>query len=331
MKPYKILIIAPNWVGDIVMSQSLLIMLRDKYKDNLILDVMANEWTKNILNRMPEINNIIDNPFKHGELRLIKRVLLGIELKQNNYNQAIILTNTLKSAIVPFFANIKKRTGFVGEQRYLLLNDIYKLNKQKLPRLIDQYCFLAQANNLKIKLPRLSIDKNNQANIIKQYDLSNKKIIVIAPGAEYGPAKRWPVDYFIELTRLLKQTEYYILILGAKKDQDIANKIANSSDNKKILNLVGTTSLSDTVDIIDLATYTITNDSGLMHVASATSSRVIAIYGSSTPNYTPPLSPNAIILKINIECSPCFSRTCKFNHYNCLKLITPQMVFDCIK
>lgn len=331
MDKYKILIIAPNWVGDIIMSQTLFSMLRDKYQNNLVLDVFANDWTKNILERMPEINNIITNPFKHGEFSLIKRIKFAITLKQNQYDQVFILTNSFKSAIIPFFAQIKKRTGFVGELRYFLINDIYKLNKIKLPRLVDRFCYLINDKKYIMKSPNLLINKYNQNFLIQKYNLDTQNLIIFAPGAEYGPAKRWPTNKFAELADLLSIKGYFIIILGSYKDKKFANEIIQYSNNKNILDLTGITNLSDTVDIISLAKYTITNDSGLMHIASATLTKVLAIYGSSSPNYTPPLSNNSQIIKIAIECSPCFARTCKFNHYNCLNFISPQLIMQYIQ
>jgi heptosyltransferase-2 len=327
---YKILIIAPNWVGDIVMSQTLFKMLKDKYQNNLILDILANDWTEDILKRMPEINNIIISPFKHGKLALIKRIKFGIQLKKNRYDQVFILTNSFKSAIIPFFANIKKRTGFIGEFRYFLINDIYKLDKIKLPRLVDRFCYLMNQGQNKINIPSLIIDQNNQQILLEKYNLKDKNLIIFAPGAEYGPAKRWPINNFIDLATLLIEKNYYIIILGSKKDKKFADEITQKVNNINILDLTGSTKLSDTVDIISLAKYTITNDSGLMHIAAATKTKTLAIYGSSSPNYTPPLSKNANIIKIDIECSPCFSRTCKFKHYNCLNFISSEFIMQYI-
>lgn len=331
MNKEKILIIAPNWIGDIVMSQTLFIMLKEKYQNNLILDVFANQWTEDILKRMPEVNNVIINPFKHGELSLIRRIKFGIKLKAYQYDQVFILTNSFKSAIIPFFAQIKKRTGFLGEFRYFLLNDIYKLDKIKLPRLVDRFCYLISNNQYEIKSPNLVTNKTNQNILIKKYDLENKKIIIFAPGAEYGPAKRWPTNKFAILSDLLIAHNYLIIILGSQKDKKFANEIIQNSKNKNILDLTAATTLSDTVDIISLAQYTISNDSGLMHIASATPTKVIAIYGSSSPNYTPPLSKYAKIIKFDIECSPCFARICKFKHYNCLNFINPELIIEQIK
>jgi heptosyltransferase-2 len=325
---YKILIIAPAWVGDMVMAQTLFKALKKKHKESLVLDVFAPSFAGGLISRMPEVNNIIINPFPHGKINLLQRIKSGFNLRKNNYNQVIVLPNSLKSAITPFFAKIKKRTGFVGESRYGLLNDIYKLDKAKLPLMIDRFCALN--NNGKkpdiIEWPELSVDTINQKSLLEKFNINSEiPIIAFCPAAEYGPAKRWPPEYFAELADLLSC--YQIIILGSSKDTEISNSIINKIHNKtKIFDLCGKTSLSDTVDILAMAKYVITNDSGLMHIACTTNTNVIAIYGSTSTLFTPPLSKKAQVLQVKLDCSPCFERTCRFGHYNCLNNITPDLV-----
>ena len=325
---YKILIIAPVWVGDIVMAQTLFKAIKKCYGDMLILDVFAPIFAGGLISRMEEVDNIIINPFPHGKLNLLQRIKSGFNLRKNKYNQVIVLPNSLKSSIMPFFAKIKKRTGFVGESRYGLLNDIYKLDNAKLPRMIDRFCALA--NNGKkpdiMELPELSIDTINQKLLLEKFNINSEiPIIAFCPAAEYGPAKRWPPEHFAKLADLLSC--YQIIILGSSKDTEISRSIINKTHNKTmIFDLCGKTSLSDTVDILAMAKYVITNDSGLMHIACATNTNVIAIYGSTSPLFTPPLSKKAQVLQIKLDCSPCFERICRFGHYNCLNDITHDLV-----
>ncbi len=328
---YKILIVGLAWVGDAVMSQTLFKELNQQYNGQLIIDVLANEWTGNILSRMKEVNNVIIHPFKHGKFQMIERIKISLKLRHNNYNQAFILPFTWKSAIIPYFAKIKKRTGFIGELRYGLINDIYKLDKTKLPKMIDQFCALANKGKkpAKILLPELRVDKNNQLELIKKFNFNNDKLIALCPAAEYGPAKRWPVENYALVANMLIDNGYKIIILGSVKDKLISSEIkALIKKQEKVVDTCGKTTLMDTVDILALAQYVITNDSGLMHIAAAVGSNVIAIYGSSSPKYTPPLSQKAQIIRVPLDCSPCLQRTCRFGHYNCLKFITPEVVFS---
>lgn len=330
-KKYKVLVIAPAWVGDLVMSQTLFKALKKQYKDALELDVFANSWTKGILYRMEEVDYVLDNPFPHGKLSLLKRINLGFKLRKKHYNQVIILPNSLKSAIVPFFAGIKKRTGFVGEFRHGLINDIYKLDKEQLPRMIDRFCALINSGNkpYKIDFPKLNVDIQNQCELIERFSINEtKKIVAFCPAAEFGPAKRWLPEYFSQLADLLLEDGFTVLILGSKKDVELGDLIIHKAKKTNaLLNLCGQTSLEDSVDILAMCSAVVTNDSGLMHIASAVDTKVIAIYGSSSPKFTPPLSLKVQIIQVPLECSPCFQRTCKYGHYNCLKFITPDVVY----
>jgi heptosyltransferase II len=335
-KLYKVLVIAPAWVGDLVMSQTLFKMLKKQYSVNLQLDVFANSWTKGLLLRMDEVSNVIENPFGHGKLALFKRMKLGLSLRKSKYNQVIVLPNSLKSAIMPFFANIKKRTGFIGEARYGLLNDIYKLDKKQLPRMIDRFCALVNNGQLykKIDFPYLNTDMQNQYELIEKLGIGKKlvstynKIVSFCPAAEYGLSKRWLPEYFTQLANMLVDEGYLILILGSYKDVNIGDDILHDIKvPDMVINLCGKTDLVDTVDILALSRHVVTNDSGLMHVACAVGVNVIAVYGSSSPDFTPPLSNHAQILRVPLNCSPCFERNCKYGHYNCLKMITPDVVY----
>ncbi|MFN8769409.1 MAG: lipopolysaccharide heptosyltransferase II [Neisseriaceae bacterium] len=332
---YKVLIIAPSWVGDLVMSQTLFKLLKIQHGENLELDVFANSWTIDILSRMPEVNNIIQNPFEHKKLSLSSRIRIGYNLRKHKYDQVFVLPNSLKSAIVPFFAKIKRRTGFIGEFRYILLNDAYKLNKEALPRMVDRFCALANNGEkpYKVYYPHLEFDLQNRYELIEKFKINiNKKLVAFCPAAEYGKAKRWLPEYFAQLADMLGEDECSILILGSKKDFDLGNDIVCKTNKKEsITNLCGKTSLADTIDIVTLCSNVVTNDSGLMHVACAVNTNVIAIYGSSSPNFTPPLSDKAQIVKIDLNCSPCFQRTCKYDHYNCLRFITPDVIYHRIK
>ena len=328
---YKILIIAPSWVGDLVMSQALFKLLKQQYGDALELHVFANDWTEGILLRMPEVNQIIKNPFQHKKIALLERIKLGLSLRKQKYDGVFVLPNSLKSALVPFFAGIPKRTGFIGEFRYGLLNNIYKLDKIKLPLMVDRFCALAN-NGLKprkIDYPQLESDMQNKCELIEKMSIdTSRKIIGFCPAAEYGPAKRWLPAYFAKLADMLIADGFLVLIIGSRKDFEIGESILQQINDKgNVRNLCGETSIADSVDVISFCDTVVTNDSGLMHVACGVGVKVIAIYGSSSPSFTPPLSDKAQVVNVALECSPCFQGTCRYGHYNCLKLITPDVIY----
>lgn len=328
---YKILIIAPGWVGDVIMSQALFKILRKQHQDKLQLDVMAPKWAHSILERMEEVNHVIASPFKSGSLSLWLRIKLGLNLRKAHYNQAIILPNSFKSALVPFIALIKKRTGFKGESRYILINDIYKLDKNKLPLMVERFCALALRGEKpkEVDYPILSVNKDNQARLVTKFKINlERQLIIFCPGAAYGKSKQWLPENFSQLADMLSIEAYQVLILGSSGDKSVGSAICNKASVAQIIDTCGMTDLADTVDLLNLSSVVVSNDSGLMHVACASAAKVIALYGSSSPDFTPPLSKTSDTIKVTLECSPCFKRTCRFNHYNCLKLITVPMVYE---
>jgi heptosyltransferase-2 len=320
----KILIVGPAWIGDMVMAQSLFITLKECFPSSTI-DVVAPIWSSPVLSRMPEVNNSIHFDVAHKKFSLRKRVKTGINLRGNQYTRAIIIPRSFKSAIVPYMAKIPVRTGYRGEMRYGLLNDIRKLNKDILTQTVQRQVALGLPVDATlppdIPYPVLDIDKQNQKNLLSTLALNTDKLIIgLIPGAEYGPAKQWSVESYAQLTGQLIATGYQVWIFGSEKDRNLGNAITKINKNAK--NLCGKTSLTDVIDLIDLCQTIITNDSGLMHVAAATGKNLITIYGSSTPVYTPPLTNHAAILYQGLDCSPCFKRECPLGHTNCLNFIS---------
>lgn len=328
----KILVVGPAWVGDMVMSQSLFMVLQQRYP-GVALDVLAPSWSGPILQRMPEVRRHIDIPIAHRELGLRARYRLGKALRVEQYDQAIIIPRSLKSALVPFFARIPQRTGYRGEMRFGLINDMRPLDKSILTQTVQRYVALGQDKDATlppqtIPQPRLRVDRDAQQGLLRQLSLSVEKPVVgFVPGAEYGPAKRWPMEYFAELAKALVAQNKRVWLFGSPKDQDICQGIAQLA-GEGVIDLSGRTRLEDVVDLIGLSEFVVTNDSGLMHIAAASNRKLIAIYGSSSPDYTPPLSSQAEILYMNLECSPCFERTCRYNHYRCLVDIKPDKVLE---
>ncbi len=327
----RILVVGPAWVGDMVMAQSLFKTLKERQPDCLI-DVLAPPWSLPLLNRMPEINTAIALPVKHKKLELGTRYYIGRRLRKNKYTQAIVLPRSLKAALAPFFAKIPKRSGYRGEMRFGLINDIRVLDKDILFQTVQRFTALGYTEKLEeapeIKQPELTISKVNREWFIKDMLLEiDKPIIAFMPGAEYGEAKCWPGEYYRQLAEMLVSNGYRIWILGSDKDCAIADIISQGYE-EDVINLCGKTKLENVIDLLSIVEIAVSNDSGLMHVACAVGIKVIGIYGSSDPAYTPPLSDKAEVMYLNKSCSPCFQRTCQFEHLECLRDIKPIDVFN---
>lgn len=329
----KYLIVGPSWIGDMVMAQSLFITLKQQYPDCEI-DVLAPQWSLPILKRMPEVSEGISADVSHGEFSFFKRRKLGLSLRSKKYTHAIIIPRSWKSALIPYFAGIPVRTGYKGEMRYRLLNDIRVLNKEVLKQTVQRYVAHAYPNNPQTApetpFPRLIPDAENLAHLLVKLGLkSDKPVVCMMPGAEYGPAKQWPIEYYTMLAKSLAETGWQIWIIGSDKDKAAGEKIAATSPDK-VFNLCGRTQLADAVDLLSCARSVVSNDSGLMHVAAAVGVEVNVIYGSSTPDYTPPLADEKKknIFYLGLECSPCFKRECPLGHLNCLRDIEVKDVFS---
>ncbi len=328
----KILIIGPSWVGDMVMSQSLYITLKQLHPEALI-DVMAPAWCKPILERMPEVNQAIEMPLGHGDIDLFGRRRLGKQLKANNYTHAYICPNSAKSALIPWFAGIPTRTGWKGEMRYGLLNDL-RPNKKSFQYMVERYVALAHPKADMIdssslggleNLPRpaLSIDTEIQKNTLAKFSLSlEKPTLGLCPGAEFGPAKQWPVEHYASVANEMIKQGYQVWLFGSAKDKETTESIKSLVDSNNqhcIFNLAGETSLIEAVDLLAACQTVVSNDSGLMHVAAAVGCHVVGVYGSTSPKYTPPLAKKVDIVSTDIECRPCFKRECPLGHLKCLK------------
>ncbi|MGZ8187685.1 MAG: lipopolysaccharide heptosyltransferase II, partial [Methylosarcina sp.] len=302
------------------------------------IDVLAPAWTFSLLTRMPEVSSAVAMPLSHGQFGLMDRVRLGRELRAQGYDRAIVLPNSWKSAIAPWVAQIPARTGYIGECRWGLLNDARKLDKNLLPMTVQRFVALGLPKNTPLPLvypvPSITIGKEQQQAVADKYQLAlDGNILALCPGAEYGPAKRWPVSYFAELARAKIDEGWRVWLFGSDKDKAVAEQI-NRETRGFCLDFTGRTSLADAVDLMSLATAVVSNDSGLMHVASALDKTVIAIYGSSDPGFTPPLNAKAKVVSLGLPCSPCFKRSCPLypaghqQHIRCLTEIRPSQVLQ---
>ena len=331
LKTYPhILVVGPAWVGDMVMAQSLFKTLK-RHRTDCIIDVLAPDWTAPLATRMPEVRDAVPLAVGHGELKLGARYRLGRKLRANHYAQAIVLPNSFKSALVPYWADIPRRTGFVGEFRYPLLNDWRVLDKTLVRRTVDRFVSLGLEAGEKlptyVPIPQLIADTHHQAQVLERLhlDKSDAPILALCPGAEYGPAKRWPAAHFAEVAKHFYAQGWQVWIFGSENDMAVA--AALQADSGEIcVNLSGRTNLVEAVDLLALATASVSNDSGLMHVAAALEMPLVAVYGSSDPGFTPPLGKHARVLSLELECSPCFKRECPLQHLHCLRDLTPRQV-----
>ncbi len=330
----SILVVGPSWVGDMVMAQSLFLRLKQR-DSSCVIDVVAPGWSLPILARMPEVRHGIELPVAHGEFGWGKRRGLGRALRQNKYDQAIVLPGSWKSALVPFFAGIPRRTGYRGEMRVGLLNDIRPLDEQILKTTVERFVALAEDGPVtsapEILPPRLTTERALGHRLAMQLGLNAPQLAVgLMPGAEYGPAKQWPIEYYGLLARQLAESGAECWVFGSPKEVALGERIRELSGGTAI-NLCGKTELVDLVDLCGICRVVVTNDSGPMHIAAATGVPVVAIYGSSTPDHTPPLTDRKHVHYLRLSCSPCFERTCPLTHYNCLRQISPKAVRESLR
>ena len=327
----KTLLVAPSWIGDAILSHPLLMRLKEADPQGTI-DVLGPAWVLPVYKRMPEVAGTRALPFGHGELKLGERRRFAKSLPE--YDRAVVLPNTFKSALIPWHAGIRVRTGWRGEMRYGLLNDARVLDEGALPLISERYAALGQPKGERLRRPlpdpRLTVDTAARDAAIARLGLvTTKPIAAFAPGAEYGPAKRWPARHYATLARDLVARGFVVWLFGSPKDAEVAAEIRRLAGGACV-DLAGKTTLEEAIDLMSLAACVVSNDSGLMHVAAALDRPMAALFGSSSPAHTPPLSAKARVISLRLECSPCFARTCPLGHTNCLEHLEPADVLTAI-
>ncbi|HFK7187741.1 TPA: ADP-heptose--LPS heptosyltransferase RfaF [Serratia odorifera] len=338
----KILVIGPSWVGDMMMSQSLYRTLKAEYPSAEI-DVMAPAWCRPLLARMPEVSQALSMPLGHGALAIGERRRLGRELRANRYDRAYVLPNSFKSALIPFFANVPQRTGWRGEMRYGLLNDIRVLDKAAFPLMVQRYVALAydkqqirRAEDLPQPLlwPRLQVSDEEIAETASAFNLTDQRpTIGFCPGAEFGPAKRWPHYHYAQLAQMLIDQGYQIALFGSAKDHEAGEQIRAALVEEArdyCVNLAGETQLEQAVILIASCRAVVSNDSGLMHVAAALNKPLIALYGPSSPDFTPPLSDKARVIRLISGYHKVRKGDADQGYHQSLIDIQPQQVLDAL-
>jgi lipopolysaccharide heptosyltransferase II len=313
----RILVVAPNWIGDALMCQPLLARLRDK-RPQASIDVVAPAWVAPVFRRMPEVAGVIETSFEHGRLRLRERWRLARTLKALGYDHAYVLPNAWKSALLPFLAGIPARSGYLGESRYGLLNRRYRKAPGREPMALH-YARLAAPPGAVIAQPlpepRLAVEAGATEATRRKFGIE-AEYAVLCPGAEYGPAKRWP--HFAELAARLARP---LVTLGSANERELCAAAGGR-------NLAGETTLDEAIELLAGAAFVVSNDSGLMHVAAALSRPLVALFGSSSPKHTPPLSAASRVLWLGIDCSPCYARECPLGHFRCMRELSVERVLE---
>ena len=313
-----------------VMAQSLFKVLKSDDPARAI-DVLAPGWTLPLLARMPEVRTAIEMPLGHGQLQLGTRRRIAVGLRDTHYAQAIVLPNSLKSALIPFWARIPRRTGYVGEMRQWLLNDCRRLDKQRLPMTVQRFVALGLPDGVAlpepVPYPALVSTQQDQHAAADRLGVCNqyKPVLALCPGAEFGPAKQWPEEYYARIAKNWLEQEWHVWLFGSANDVAVCDRV-NALAGDGCHNLAGRTSLAEAIDLLAMAAFVVTNDSGLMHVAAALQRPMVAIYGSSDPGFTPPLAETAQVERLGLDCSPCFRRECPLGHLKCLRDLSVERV-----
>ncbi|MEK9509433.1 lipopolysaccharide heptosyltransferase II [Gemmatimonadota bacterium Y43] len=325
-----ILVVGPAWVGDMVMCQSLFITLRRRHPDARI-DVLAPDWTRPLLERMPEVSEALPLQVEHGRLRPLAQWRAVREVRRRGYRQAIVTRRSLKSALVPFLAGVPERTGILGENRHWLINDVRAVNGESHRWAVERLAVLGMEPGAApgldgVPWPKLVANAEAGAEAERRLGADGAGSVVgLAPGAAYGPAKRWPQAHWEQLAAALTRSGRRVWVFGAAGERDEGEAIA-AAGGPGATSLCGHTSLGEVADLMARCEAVVSNDSGLMHVAAAAGPRVIALFGSTSPANTPPLDPRARVIYRALECSPCYARTCPLGHLRCLTEITVDEV-----
>lgn len=329
----RTLVISPNWVGDAVIAQPLLRLLKQQHPERPI-DVLAPSWVAPVWRAIREVDTVLEAPFKHGKLQLRERWNFARQLRMRGYADAYVLPNTLKFALIPWLARIPRRVGYKGEMRYGLINVMHHKSLHAPRPMVSFYAALAGAPAptapapADLPRPTLTVNEAQLAAATARLDLpSGTRLVAFAPGAEFGPAKRWPSNHFAELAKIVRKNhpDVQIVMLGSPKDREVCDEIAAAQP--WLLNLAGVTTLDEAIAILAKADVVVSNDSGLMNIASALNRPIIGLYGPTDWKHTPPFSEVAKIVSLNLDCAPCQQRVCPLGHHNCMRNLSAEMVW----
>jgi heptosyltransferase-2 len=329
----RTLVISPNWIGDAVMAQPLLQLLKRQHPERAI-DVLAPPAVAPVWRAMREVDSVLETPFRHGPLQLGERWKYGRLLAKQGYADAYVLPNTLKYALIPLFAGIGTRVGYKGEMRFGLINRMHRDSVPPRP-MVPFYAALAQAPEapLPADLPRPAMQVNSASigTLCARLGIERERaLVVFAPGAEFGAAKRWPARHFAALaqTVMAQQPGTQVALLGSPKDKAACDEIIAITGSAGMFNLAGVTRLDEAIALIAGAAAVVANDSGLLHIASALNRPVIGLYGPTDPDHAPPFGDLAKALSLRLDCSPCRQRECPLGHHDCMEKMDSSLVWQ---
>ena len=338
----RTLVISPNWIGDAVMAQPLLRQLKAAHPERAI-DVLAPPSVAPVWRAMAEVDSVLETPFRHGALQLRERWKYARVLRARGYANAYVLPNTLKYALIPWLAGIALRVGYKGEQRYGLINQMHHDSVPPRP-MVAFYAALAHAPQAVPRAepgpPRLQASGAQIAAANAHAGIAlDRPLLVFAPGAEFGAAKRWPARHFAALARSAFEADprTQLALLGSPKDKPACNDIAaligpdSNVGAAAVFNLAGATSLDQAIALLARADAVVANDSGLMHIASALNRPLIALYGPTDPEHAPPLSDVAAALSLRLACAPCRQRTCPLGHHQCMEQLDSVVAWHALR
>jgi heptosyltransferase-2 len=332
---HRTLVISPNWIGDAVMAQPLLRLLKQAHPEREI-DVLAPPQVVPVWKRIQEADHIMVTPFRHRALQLGERLKTASQLRERGYHDAYVLPNTLKYALIPWLARIPRRVGYKGEMRYGMVNVMH--HDDTPPRsMVPFYAALAREPELplpgQLARPSLVVAGEETETVAKRLGIAlDRPLVAFAPGAEFGIAKRWPPAHYAQLAARVAETlpGVQIALMGSPNDRETCDVVQSQAGPAAgaILNLAGQTSLDDAIALLAQARAVVANDSGLLHIASALNRPVVALYGSTDPNYAPPLSDMARTVSLRLECSPCRKRECPLGHHDCMNKMSVDRVWS---
>ena len=338
------LLIAPQWIGDAVMTEPLLRRLAARGER---VTVAALPAVSAVYRVMPGVAEVIDLPFGRGSLQLQGRWAMARAMR-GRFTAAYVCPNSFKSALLPWMAGIPERRGYTGEMRFGLLTErLDNPPKSERPPMVEFYAALSLLGQphhsqlkgdlrpvLQARSPLLDQALDSVARLPSLPTPARRSFVVFAPGAEYGPAKRWPARHFAALAGRIDRP---IFLLGSAKERELCDEIAtavNAVQRGHCFNLAGQTSLMEAFALVANAYRVVSNDSGLMHVAAAFGVPQVAVFGSSSPDHTPPMSDNARVVWLRLDpnyqpplaCAPCYERVCPLEHTRCLEDVNPERV-----
>ena len=325
-----ILIVPYLWIGDFVRCHSVVKLLNARFPDRPI-DMLASTLCAPLTDYMPGLRRAVVVDLPRSRLALAEQLALARRLKGEDYGAALVMPRTWKSALAPFIAGIPKRTGFFGEARFFLLNDL-RYGERKLPRMVDRCAALALPPRAVLPpewpAPELKVARNEINAWRREHGLADDRpVVAVAPGA-VGPSKRWPAGAYAMLVRNLLDADLGVWVVGGPQEKDLAKEIIGET---RARDLTGA-DLRNAILALGAASIAVSNDSGLLHVAAALGTPSIGIFGPTSPWHWAPLNPLAATIETatKLECRPCHKPVCRLAHHHCMRDIRPEQVFAAV-